>query len=67
MAKATHVLWDSPLYLADGYCSVYSIHDSVGASDQEYTVSDCVTNFAHTQLIKLKRNKMAIAPRPSPA
>ena len=49
---ATHVLCGSPLYLADGYCSVYSIHDSVGASDQVavYTVSDCVTNFAHAQL-----------------
>ena len=71
---ATDVLWGSPLYLADGYCSVYSIHDSVGASDQVavYTVSDCVTNFAHAQLSCFyllstqNATKWRSRPRPSP-
>ena len=72
---ATHVLWGSPLYLTDGYCSIYSIHESVGASDQVavYTVSDCVTNFAHTQLscfylLSIQNaTKWQSRPRPSPS
>ena len=67
----TQVLWGSPLYLADGYCSIYSIH---GASDQVamYTASDCVTNFAHAQLSCFyplstqNATKWRSRPRPSP-